>query len=265
MQTWTYKQKWALLKQLSFRDIETRYRGSALGFVWAVATPIINLAVFTFVFGTLFQSRWAGADANASPYEFAVILFIGLTLFQLLGDVINRAPGLIRSQPGYVTKVKFPLEILPITIVGSALFNALLGFLITVPFIYIVFGDIPVTIIFFPVIITPFIILVAGFGWLLSALGVYIRDVLQIMPSLSTALLFLSPIFFPLSSMPDWILPIVYLNPLTFPVDQLRDAVIFGVLPEWKSLAIYTAVACSVAGLGYVFFQNTRSGFADVI
>lgn len=265
LQTWSLHQKIRLLKQLTVRDIETRYRGSGLGIFWAVATPLLNLAVFTFVFGTVFQSRWAGSQSTGSTYEFAVILFIGLITFQFLADILNRAPSLIRSQPGYVTKIQFPLELMPLAVVLGSNFNLLIGILITLPFIYFVFGSIPLMALMLPVVLFPFAVLCAGLSWLIASLGVFIRDISQVVPSITTAMLFLSPVFFPLDVLPQWVLPFIYANPITVPVDQVRDILVFGIFPDLRILAIYTVTSSAIASVGYFWFKATQKGFADVI
>ena len=257
--------RWSLLSQLTVREVETRYRGAGLGLVWTLLTPLMMLLVYTFVFGTVFKSRWSTSDESASSIEFAVILFSGLILFQLFSDVVTRAPTVILSNPTLVKKVVFPLELLvPITL-GAALFHAAVSLLILLPFVWFVFGKVPATFAFLPLVVIPLSAMILGIGWFLASVGTFIRDVGQIVGTMTTALLFLSPVFFPLTALPDWIRPFLFFNPMTVPIEQLRRILIFGKQPEMLTLAVYSAVAFIVAFCGYIWFDKTRKGFADVL
>jgi homopolymeric O-antigen transport system permease protein len=255
----------SLIVQLTRRSVIGRYRGSALGILWSLLTPLFMLAVYTFVFGAVFQARWAGQAEDASMAEFAVALFAGLIVFQFFAEVITGAPGIVLANQTYVKKVVFPLEILVPVSVGSALFHLCVSLAVLFAFVLPVHGSIPLTALWLPVILAPYCLVILGLGWFLASLGTYVRDIGQVLGTIVTALMFLSPIFFPLSALPGWIRPYVYLNPIALPVEQLRNAVIFGVAPDAISLTIYAIVAVVVAVLGYTFFQKTRKGFADVL
>lgn len=255
----------ALILPLIRREIVGRYRGSALGVLWSLLTPLFMLAVYTFVFGAVFKARWAGARADASMGEFAVTLFVGLIVFQLFAEVINRAPGLILGNRNYVKKIVFPLEVLVPVALGSALFHAAVSLLVLLVFVLAVHGGIPWTALLLPLVIAPFCLVILGLSWFLASLGTYVRDIGQVLGTLVTALMFLSPIFFPLSALPDWIQPWVVLNPVALPVEDARNLLIFGQPPDFAALAAYSVVALIVAALGYLFFQKTRKGFADVL
>lgn len=257
--------RWSLMRQLVVREIEARYRGSGLGLVWTILTPLLMLLVYTFVFGTIFKSRWGTGEGHASPMEFAVILFSGLIFFQLFSEVINRAPTIILSNPTLVKRVVFPLELLIPVAVGSALFHAAVSLLVLIPFIGFVFGQVPMTLVWLPVVVVPLLLMILGLGWFLASLGTFIRDIGQVVTTVTTALLFLSPIFFPLSAMPEWIRPALAFNPMTLPIEQLRRILIFGQHPEFVPLLIYTGASVLVALGGYHWFEKTRKGFADVL
>ena len=255
----------SLFIQLTRRDIEARYRGSALGIVWSMLTPLMMLAVYTLVFGTVFKSRWAGSDDHASASQFAVILFAGLIVFQLFSDVILRAPTIIIANANLVKRVVFPLELLLPVVFGSALFHASISFLILLPFIFLVFGELHPTLVYLPLVLAPLAVLCLGIGWFLASIGTFIRDIGQIVGTMTTALLFLAPIFFPLTALPEWIRPALVFNPLTIPIEQMRQIAIFGHEPDFVALGIYSAVALVVAVFGFTWFQKTRKGFADVL
>lgn len=263
--THNFGQKIRLIYSLTKREVLGRYRGSVLGLVWSMVTPLMMLGIYTFVFGMVFQSRWVSGDGAASPGEFSVILFVGLILFQLLADTVTRAPSLMLSNASYVKKVVFPLEILVPVTLGTALFHALVSLIILLPFVYLVFGGIPITTVLLPVVVLPLIIMVLGLSWFLASIGVYLRDIGQFVGTAVTALLFLAPIFFPLTALPIWLQPWLKFNPLSLPVNQAREVLIFGNPPNFVDLGIYTIVAGIVCVLGLLWFQKTRKGFADVL
>lgn len=251
--------------ELTKREIESRYRGSALGLIWSMITPLLMLGIYTFVFGTVFQSRWGQTDTHTPPAQFAVILFVGLIVYQIFAETITRAPTLMIANPNYVKKVVFPLEILVPVAIGNALFHAGVSLLILLPFVYLVMGAIPLTSLLLPLVVVPLLLLAAGAGWFLASLGTYTRDIGQFVGTLATALLFLAPIFFPSSALPVWVQPWLALNPVTVPVEQAREVLIFGNLPNWDLLWSYSLIAIIFCASGYLWFQKTRKGFADVL
>jgi lipopolysaccharide transport system permease protein len=249
---------------LTTRAIEQRYRGSALGVLWSFLTPLFLLAVFTFVFAVVFQARW-GAGQAGGTLEFAIILFAGLTTFTIFAEVVSSAPVMIIGQPNLVKKVVFPLEILPVVALGAALFQAAIAFVLLMALQIGFGGGFHATALLVPVLIVPLCLFILGLGWGLAALGVYVRDVGQVIPPIVTALMFLTPIFYPASTLPDWLRPYMTFNPLAFSVEAVRNAVVFGRLPDLGSWLLGLAGGLAVAALGYFFFQKTRKGFADVL
>lgn len=257
-----------LIFSLIAREVSGRYRGSLLGIFWSMLTPLFMLAVYTFVFGVVMRSRWSmpsGQNVDHGTGEFAVILFSGLIAFQFFADVVSVAPSIIIGNVNYVKKILFPIQILPVVLAGAALFHAIVSFIVLLFFVYFVFGGIPLTVVFAPIILTPLVVMVVGFAWILAAIGVYFRDISQIVQPLVTATLFLAPIFFQRSALPAWSQPYLSFNPLTIPVEALRAVTIFGTQPDWTALGYYSLVAIAVALLGEQFFQKTRRGFADVL
>lgn len=252
-----------LLLSLIRREISGRYRGSALGTLWALLTPLFMLAIYTFLFGTVLRIRWGGQQDSTA--DFAIILFAGLIVFHFFSEVVTRAPTLILGNVSFVKKIVFPLQILPVVALGTALFHMGLSLAVLQVFFVYLHGGIHFTVLLVPVTIAPLALLLLGLSWFLAALGVYMRDVNQILGPVMTALMFVSPIFVPAASMPEHVRAFVFLNPVTIPVESLRDVVIFGHAPNWIALAVYTIVAALIAALGYFFFQKTRKGFADVL
>lgn len=254
----------SLIWKLTQREVMGRYRGSILGISWSLFYPLLMLGVYTFVFGAIFRTRWPSSSSD-SMLEFAVILFTGLIVYGIFAESVNRAPGLIVSQPNFVKKVVFPLEVMAWVNLGSALFHGFVSFLVLLAFL--VFSPISLhwTALLLPVVLVPLTLLCLGLGWLFSSLGVFIRDIGQLVGVATTALLFLSPIFFPSSALPPKARWLVSLNPLSFPVEQAREVVIWGHLPDWEGLLLYTAISCVIAWLGFIWFQRSRSAMADVI
>jgi lipopolysaccharide transport system permease protein len=245
------------------REVLGRYRGSFMGILWSFFNPLFMLAVYTFVFSVVFKARWnAGSESKA---EFALVLFAGLIIFNLFADCINRAPNLILGNVNYVKKVVFPLEILPWVVLGTSLFHGAISLAVWL-FAYIAFFGIPhPTTLYLPLILVPFVLFISGLSWILSSLGVYLRDVSQLIGLTTTTLMFLSPIFYPVAALPEPYRQLLFLNPLTFIIEQTRDVLFWGKSPNFAILGIYLMVASIIAWLGFAWFQKTRKGFADVL
>ena len=253
-----------LITQMIRREVLGRYKGSVMGLAWSFFNPILMLTVYTFVFSVVFKSRW-GAAGNESKTQFAVVLFVGMIVHGLFAEVINRAPALIPSNVNFVKKVVFPLDILPVVAIGAALFHSLVSLSVLMAAFVLFNGYLNWTVLFIPLVLLPLIILTLGVAWMLSSLGVFLRDLEQTTGIITMVLLFFSPIFYPVTALPVKLRPWIMANPLTFIIEQARAVLIWGHLPNWMGLGIYTLAAIAVAWLGYVWFQKTRKGFADVL
>jgi lipopolysaccharide transport system permease protein len=252
-----------LIWQFARRDVLARYRGSLLGLGWSFLTPLLMLAVYTFVFRVVFKARWGAGGAD--DFEFALQVYAGLIVFGLFSEVISRAPRLVLDQPNLVTKVVFPLEILPWVAVLAGLFHLALNLVALLAAAAIARGGLPLSILALPLVLIPFVPLLLGLGWFLASLGVFIRDVGQITSLAVTLLMFLSPVFYPVSSLPERWQPWLLANPLTPVMEQLRRVALEGMWPDWPQLALHLAISSAVAWLGAHWFAATRKGFADVI
>jgi len=253
-----------LITQMTQREVLGRYKGSVMGLAWSFFNPILMLSVYTFVFSVVFKSRW-GMTGNESKTQFAVVLFVGMIIHGLFAEVLNRAPSLILSNTNYVKKVVFPLEILPVISMGAALFHSLISLGVLLIAFIIFNGFLHWTVLLVPVVLLPFLVVTLGFAWLLASLGVFIRDMGQVIGIITTVMLFLAPVFYPVSALPEKYRSWVMFNPLTFIIEQAREVLIWGHLPNWMGLGIYTLAAIAVAWVGYAWFQKTRKGFADVL
>ncbi|WP_235906841.1 ABC transporter permease [Pseudomonas saliphila] len=253
-----------MILALTKRDIAGRYRGSFFGVFWSFLTPILMLSVFTFVFGEIFQSRWGEGDLTG-PLDFAVALFAGLLVFNFFSECISKAPGLVIANANYVKKVVFPLEILTITTLLAALFHLLAGYVILLILMVLSNWELTLHMLYIPIVLLPFVILVLGLTWGLSALGVYLRDISQLIGPVLTAMMFLSPIFYSVSSVDAKFQWIYALNPLTLVIEQARAVMLMHQTPDWSALGLYMLLSLAVAYAGFIGFQTTRKGFADVI
>ena len=253
-----------LTRQMIHRDIAGRYKGSALGLAWSFFNPVFMLAVYTFVFSEIFKARW-GTGEDESKTQFAVVLFAGMIVHGLFAEVLNRAPGLILANVNYVKKVVFPLEILPVVSLGAALFHSLVSLGVLLAAFALFNGYVHWTAVLIPLVMLPLVVLTLGLAWMLASLGVFLRDVGQTIGIITTVLMFLSPVFYPVTAVPERFRPFIMANPLTFIIEQAREVLIWGHLPNWTGLGIYTLAATAVAWAGYAWFQKTRKGFADVL
>lgn len=253
----------SLIHASAKREVLGRYRGSALGLLWSFFNPLFMLTVYTFVFSEVFKARWSAG--SESKTEFALVLFAGLIVFNLFAECISRAPGLILSNPNYVKKVVFPLEILPFVGLLSAAYHMLISLIVWIV-AYVILSGLPhTTVLLLPLIVLPFALFIMGLSWALASLGVFLRDVSQFIGVAVTTLMFLSPIFYPASALPETYRHILYLNPLTPVIEMTREVLYWGKLPDFALLGIYWLATVLIAWLGFAWFQKTRKGFADVL
>ncbi|AAO54605.1 ABC transporter permease [Pseudomonas syringae pv. tomato] len=257
---WTNR---SLISQMTKREVIGRYRGSVMGLAWSFFNPVLMLAVYTFVFSEIFSARWVGVDTGKGG--FAILLFVGMIVHGLFAECANRAPSLVMSNSNYVKKVVFPLEILPVITLGSALFHSCISLVVLVIAQLLITHTLFWTALLFPLILVPLILGTLGISWFLASLGVYLRDVGHVITVLTTVLLFLSPVLYPVAALPEVYRPWLQMNPLTYIIEESRSVLLFGNLPHWDSLGIAIAIGAVIAAMGFWFFQKTRKGFADVI
>jgi len=253
-----------LFLQMLKREIQARYRGSQLGFLWAFVYPILMLLVYTFVFGMVMRVKW-GIEGQDN-LGFGLILFAGLLLHGLLAEVLVGAVGLITGNTQYVKKVVFPLPLLTMVSVVNGLFHLCLGTLILLLMLVVTGGQLHWTILLAPIVVAPFILFLIGASYFVSVLGVYVRDLSQFIGVLVTVMLFLGPIVYPFERVPESIqFYVLWFNPLTIVVEQFRAVLLFGTQPDWLLLGQYSVWALLMFFLGVWFFNKTKEGFADVI
>ena len=255
-----------LLWRLTERDVVGRYRGSVLGWGWSFLNPLLMLAVYSFVFSQVFQSRWGSSHASSNnPLLFAINLFAGLIVFNLFSECATKAPALIVNNTNYVTKVVFPLEILAGVTVGAASFHAVTSLAILAIFQIIGTGAIPITSLWLPLVWLPLVIGCLGLVWILAALGVFLRDIGQVVNVAVSMLMFLSAVFYPVSALPEAWRPLLSLNPLVPIIEETRRVCVAGLPPDWTYLLGGCLLALILCEIGYRGFEKARRGFADVL
>ena len=261
------RQHTSLLLQLIRRDVQARYRGSALGLAWSFVIPLLMLGVYTFVFAIVFKARWGGdpVGVEGGTLHFALNLYTGLILHAFLAENLSRAPTLITSNANYVTKVVFPLGILPPMLLGSALFHLAMNLGVLLLAVLLFGPGLSVTWLLIPLLLAPLAMLGLAANYLLASLGVFLRDIGQLMGLAITLLMFLSPVFYPVSALPPALQPWILLNPLTLPVEWLRGLLMDESLPDLTMFFAYLAVSLLALAVTHQWFHRTRRAFADVL
>lgn len=254
-----------LLLQLLRRNIDIRYRGSALGLFWSFAHPLMMLAVYTFVFGIVFKSRWGGTSFEGNNAAFPMIMFCGMAVFNIFAESVNSSAGLIVGNPSYVKKVIFPLEILPIGNVLTSFVFGLAWFALLLAGTFLLLDQVSWTMLLLPVTLIPLLLIASGVSLFIASLGVYLRDIQQLVAILTQMLFFMTPIFYPISIVPERLRWILEFNPLSPIVEETRKVLLYGQLPDFSTCLGSYVLAAVVFQLGLAWFMKTKKGFADVL
>lgn len=257
-----------LIGQMTRRGLHERYRGSVLGLLWAILTPLFTLLVYTFVFSVVLKSRFPDSpvdDGLASKADYALKLFCGLIVFQVFAEALTSSPGVILSHPNFVKKVVFPLEILPVSAVLTSLIQAGISLAILLAGIALFEQSFPLTALIYPVILVPLVMLALGLSWFLSSLGVFVRDITHGMIILSNLMFFLTPVFYDIGRLPEGLRGLMNLNPMAAIVLNARGTLMSGRMPDWTAMGIVTVMAFLLMQLGYAWFMKSKKWFADVI
>ena len=258
---WSHRQ---LIGELTKREVLGRYRGSLIGLAWSILNPLLMLCVYTFVFGVVFRARWGNVPVE-SKAQFSLILFVGQVTHAMFAECVNRAPSLVLANPNFVKKVVFPLEILPVVQMGASLFHLGASMVVLLAAMMLLAVPLHWTALMLPLVFAPLVVGTLGLSWFLASLGVFLRDIGQTVGIATTMLLFLSPVFYPASALPEKFRFLFELNPLTIVIEQAREVVVWGRAPSWPDLGLYSVAALACAAAGFWWFQRTRRGFADVI
>jgi lipopolysaccharide transport system permease protein len=260
-----------LIRQLATRDVAERYRGQWLGWAWLVLVPLLMVAVYTLVLRHAMGVRWGGTGPGAGldtgwvgDLDFAVRLMCALMPFNWLAECVSRAPRLVSDVPHLVKKVVFPLEVLPWVTAAAALVPLAASLVVTLAAQALAHGDLPATVLWLPLVWLPLLPLGLGLMWLLSAVGTYAKDVAHLVAPALGALLFLSPVFYELRTLPEGLREALAWSPLAVVMEQTR-AVVMGQAPDPGGLLLAGGAGLALSLAGAVLFQRVRAGFADVV
>jgi homopolymeric O-antigen transport system permease protein len=259
---WEMPRRFDLIGSLVRRELAARYRGSVLGLAWAMVTPVVMIAIFTFIFAGIFGARFG---ANGSAWDFALYLFCGLLPWTAFQEAVAASTQTVVAHANLVKRVVFPLEILPVSIVLTALVNQMFGTIALVVASLLIRGELHATLLWLPVLLVPQLMLTLGLSWLVASLGVFLRDIVQGVALLLTVWLYLTPIIYPESVVPDRFQPFITANPFTHLIRSYRRIMLEGAMPDWRGLAFFTTFALACFIFGYWWFARTRKNFADVI
>ncbi|MEX3582448.1 MAG: ABC transporter permease [Burkholderia sp.] len=259
------KRNASLIWQMTKREVVGRYRGSVFGLAWSFFNPLLMLAVYSFVFSFVFKSRWGGSGVDQGRAQFAMMLFVGMTIHGLFAECVNRAPNLMLNNPSYVKKIVFPLEILPLVALLSAFFHTLVSLIVLLCGFALFKHFIFAAALYLPIVLLPLMLISLGVAWFLAATGVFVRDVGQITGLFTMVLMFLSPVFYPASALPEKYRFWLELNPLTLFIEQSRAVLLDGHAPDFGALGLALLGGIAVACAGFKYFQVMRKGFADVL
>jgi lipopolysaccharide transport system permease protein len=259
---WELPRRFDLIVSLTRRELAARYRGSVLGVVWAMVTPVVMIAIFTFIFAGIFGARFG---ARGSAWDFALYIFCGLLPWTAFQETVQHSSQTVVAHANLVKRVVFPLEILPVALALTALANQMFGTLALLMAAIIIRGELHATVLWLPVLLVPQLIATLGLAWLIASLGVFLRDIVQGIALLLTAWLYLTPIIYPETVVPERFRSLIRLNPFTHLIRSYRRIILEGTMPDWRGLAYFTAFALVCFIFGYWWFARTRKNFADVI
>lgn len=251
-----------LIGQLTKRDVLLKYRGSYMGIGWSFLYPLLLLLIFTFVFGKILGAKWSQPSNHSAP--FALIMYCGLIVFNIFAEVASSAPRLIHGYQSYVKKIIFPVEILPVVLVLTACTHAAVNLFILL-LASALFGEVHITILLTPIVLLPMVLFAFGVAWFLAAAGVFVRDLVHVMPVFVQIVMFLSPVFYAVHYVPEYLQWFYRVNPLGAVIEDMRRVVLWGQTPKWESWGLTMLVSLVIAVLGYAFFQNGKEEFADVL
>lgn len=258
----TIFRKRSMILSFAWRDIQQRYQGSFLGLLWSILNPMVMLGVYTFVFGMIFKAKWGGVN---DTYLFAIGLYASLLAFNIFAEVLSRSPGIILSNASYVTKIIFPIEVFPVVLILSALFNYVIGLAVWVVAYLVFFGLPHVTILLIPVVLLPLVLMLLGMAWIVSAIGVYVRDIAQLVGVFVSCAMFITPIFYPVSIIPEDYRGVMQVNPLALIIDNLSVVMIRGGQINWVDYSFQLAFSLLICAAGLSLFVKLKKGFGDVL
>ena len=251
-----------LIRSMARRDILARYRGSFGDVFWTVLNPLLLMATYFFVFGVVLRARF-GADRSSTA--FALYFLAGMLPWLAFSEPAGRAPHVVLEHRNFVKKLIFPLETLPVNQVVAGLVTEMFAAAVFLVALLVIRGAVPMTVVWLPVLLVPQLLFTLGVCWFLAGLGVFVRDLGQIMGFLLTLWFFITPICYPESSLPGNALFILRKNPMYVLVRGYRAILLESHSPELLPVVKLWIVAAVVFFLGHAWFYKLRKSFADVI
>ena len=254
-----------LLGKMVRRTLALKYKGAVLGVLWNFIQPLMMLAIYTFVFSVVFEARWGTDTSTEGHGRFSVILFAGMLVYMIFSESLSQACFQITNNTNYVKKVVFPLEILPLIPVLASFVQGLIWLVLLFFAVVFLFGTVSATMLLFPAVLLPLFLFTLGFAYFTASLSVYLRDTPYVVSVLLQMLFFMTPIFYPVSAVPEDLRGILEVNPLTVMINELRSLFLFGQMPDWWFLGKASLISLIVFLLGFAWFNKTKKGFADVL
>lgn len=254
---------WSLTRELAKRDILGRYRGANFGLLWSLITPLLMLAIYAIAFGEILRSRWSSPTGVSS--DFAPAIFLGIIVHGFFAECVGRSPRIFHEHVNYVKRVVFPLHVLSWSTALASAFHLLTSLVIFVLLAGLAFDGASALVVLLPLVLAPLFLMTVAASWFFASLGVYLRDVQQVVPVLTTAMFFLSSAIIPVDAVPEAYRWLFELNPLTFFIDQTRNVALWGELPDWRGLGIRMFVSVVLAYAAHAWLRVTSRGFPDVL
>lgn len=252
-----------LLQQLIIKDFREKYKGSVLGVLWSIIIPLFMMVIYTFVFSEIFQPVWSAQPS--SKFEYALIIFCGLSAFNMFSEVMTRSTGIISENVNYVKKVIFPLELLPMTVSIVAFVNCIISYVILLVGNFILTQTIYITSFEMIFLLIPLLLTCLGISYALAALSVYFKDIVNAISVVVMILMYASPIFYSLEAAPKLIQFIAFVNPLAYIIENARKVCIYGEHMNINNYLISLVVSGIILFVGYQIFDRLKVGFADVL
>jgi lipopolysaccharide transport system permease protein len=251
-----------LIRTLVRRDMMSRYTGSFGGAFWAILNPLLLMLTYFFVFGIVMRSTF-GQDTSRTG--FALYFLAGMLPWLAFSETIGRSPFVMLEHRNFIKKLVFPVETLPVNLVVSGLVTEFFGLVLFMLALLLIRGHVPLTVLYLPLVIVPQILFTTGLAWFLAAMGVFMRDLGQVIGYLLTVLMFLTPIFYPEDKLPPFAAGFMHLNPIYVLVHSYRAALLEATAPDWVSLGWFSLAAMLLFLLGHAWFYKLRKSFADLI
>src|ERR1044072_4130043 len=259
---WQLPRRLDLVISLTKRELEARYKGSSLVIAWAILTPVVMIAIFTIIFAGIFKAKFG---ANNSQWDYALYLFCGLLPWSAFQESLSASATAIVSRANLVKRVVFPLETIPVAQTLAAIVHQLFGTLALLLGVILIRHQLQVTTLYLPLLLVPQFIVTIGGAWLIASLGVFIRDIVQGISLVLMAWMYLTPIIYPETIVPESYRTIINWNPFTPLIRSYRLILLDGTMPDWRGLAYFTVFALLTFIFGYWWFARTRKNFADVV